>query len=66
MHDNKESRSYGLSDRGRCDCGDCIEFGCDCADTGRHDNCLCGRCGDGSDDVRQEEGGDFENGAGRD
>ncbi len=27
MHDNKESRSYSDSSRGRCDCGDCIEWG---------------------------------------
>ncbi len=33
-----------------------LSGGCSCADTGRHDGCLCGRCGDGSDDVEFLEG----------
>ena len=66
MHDTKESRDYLPSDGRRCYCGDCIEFGCDCADTGRHDRCICGGCGDGSDDLRAIEGRSFADGAGHD
>ena len=60
MHDNKEGRSFRDNSGGRCYCGDCIEWGCSCADTGRHDGCLCGVCGIGPDDyepaVRYPEG----------
>jgi len=59
MHDNKESRSYQSSYGGSCNCGDCVEFGCDCTDTGSHDNCICGLCGDGP-------GYEFAKGAGHD
>ncbi len=27
--------------------GTVLSGGCSCADTGSHDDCLCGRCGDG-------------------
>ena len=64
MHDTKESRDYLPSSGGRCTCGDCIEFGCDCADSGRHGECLCGRCGDGSEE--SQEGYSFADGAGHD
>ena len=60
MHDTKEGRSYQSSDGSRCHCGNCIEYGCDCADTGRHDNCLCGLCGDGRDDDWQDRKGSYE------
>ena len=56
MYDPQESRSYQSSSGGRCTCGECIEFGCACADGGGHSECLCGRCGDGSDDWEDRKG----------
>jgi hypothetical protein len=66
MHDTKEGRSYQSGSGGRCHCGECIEFGCDCADTGSHDRCLCDRCGDGTEDVAQTPSYSFAHGAGHD
>ena len=66
MHDTKESRDYLDSSGGRCTCGDCIEWGCSCADTGRHDECLCGRCGDGSEDAHESIRYSLADGAGHD
>ena len=47
MRDNKESGDSSDRSGGGCNCGDCVQWGCDCADSGSHDNCLCNRCGDG-------------------
>ena len=49
MHDTKESGDSRSSRGHRCNCGDCLIGGCCCTDTGSHDNCLCGRCGDRGD-----------------
>ncbi len=56
MWDNKESGGGGSSSRSRCNCGDCLIGGCSCTDTGRHDDCLCGRCGDSGSDWEFAEG----------
>jgi len=45
MYNTKESGNSRSSSGGGCNCGDCLIGGCSCTDTGRHDNCLCGRCG---------------------
>jgi len=60
MHDTKEGRSYQSGSGGRCHCGECIQFGCPCADSGSHSGCLCDRCGDGSDDDWQGRKGSYE------
>ena len=30
---------------GTCKCGICIQYGCDCVETGDHDECMCSECG---------------------
>ena len=27
-----------------CKCELCVQYGCDCVETGKHDKCLCGDC----------------------
>ena len=67
MHDTKEGRSYlDSASGGRCYCGDCIEFGCDCADSGSHSRCLCDRCGAGDNDDQESVRYSLADGAGHD
>jgi hypothetical protein len=66
MHDTKEGRSYLAGSGGRCHCGECIEFGCPCADSGGHDRCLCDRCGDGDNDDQESVRYSLADGAGHD
>ena len=40
----KKAGLTSLAAGNRCTCGDCIERGCSCTDTGSHDNCICGGC----------------------
>ena len=45
----KRANRYGieawrLAIMDTCQCELCIQYGCDCVETGKHDNCLCGEC----------------------
>ena len=54
MHGDQESGDSSDGSSRGCNCGDCLVGGCSCTDTGSHDECLCGRCGDGSDDTYKD------------
>jgi len=45
MHDSKEGDNSSNGSGSGCDCGGCLVGGCPCADSGSHDECICGRCG---------------------
>ena len=38
----------------RCECGICVQYGCECTVTGDHTGCLC-HCGDTLATVSEEE-----------
>ena len=54
MYGDQESGDSSDGGSVGCDCGDCLIGGCDCSDSGSHDNCFCGRCGDG--DIKHYNG----------
>jgi hypothetical protein len=60
VRDNKEGGSGSDSRWDGCNCGDCIEWGCPCADGWGHDNCLCGRCNNSSGADWSDRKGNYE------